>query len=52
MSSNIAGQKLQGYRTAQFCVLGQIDFTHTACTDFGNYAIVRNRSTGGKFCHW
>jgi hypothetical protein len=51
MSRDFAGQEFQSHGPAELCVLSAVDFTHTARTDFGTDAIVRNRSTGGKFCH-
>jgi hypothetical protein len=51
MSRDFAGQEFQSHGPAELCVLSAVDLTHTARTDFGTDAIVRNRSTGGKFCH-
>jgi hypothetical protein len=52
MGSDVAGKEFQRYGPAEFAVLHPVHLTHASRTDFANDAIVSERSTGGKFCHF
>jgi hypothetical protein len=40
MRGNFEWQNLQSNFAFEFCVMGQIDLTHPACSDFGDDAVM------------
>jgi hypothetical protein len=46
--SKVSRQNLQRHFAIEFCVLGQIHFTHSTGTDFRDDAVVGEISVGGE----